>query len=69
MASKIVADSAVIRQYVETLKVYAEHGATHEGALETAFSNLLASTAKPHGWTLIPKKKKVVTRKLDTLCW
>jgi len=65
MASKIKADSAVVRQYVERLKVYAEHGATHEGALETAFSNLLASTAKPHGWTLIPKKKKVVGKKVN----
>jgi hypothetical protein len=27
----------------------------HEGALETAFSRLLADTARPHGWTLIPK--------------
>ncbi len=64
MASKIKAESAAIRQYVETLKVYSEHGATHEGATETAFSNLLASTAKPHGWTLIPKKKKVVGKKV-----
>ena len=38
--------------------------ATNEGATETAFSNLLATTAKPHGWTLIPKKRKAVSKKV-----
>ncbi len=47
---------ATIKAYHATLKNFAEHGAAHEGATETAFSHLLAVTAKPHGWTLIPQK-------------
>lgn len=47
---------ATIKAYHATLKTFAEHGAAHEGASETAFSHLLAVTAKPHGWTLIPQK-------------
>jgi len=47
---------AAIKAYHATLKDYAAHDAVHEGATETAFSHLLAVTAKPHGWTLIPKK-------------
>jgi hypothetical protein len=49
-----------IRDYYAALEKYAEHSAAHEGATETAFSNLLAVTAKPRGWTLIPKKKLTV---------
>jgi hypothetical protein len=44
-----------IQTYYATLRTYAEQHVEHEGALETAFSRLLADTAKPHGWTLIPK--------------
>ncbi len=64
MATKIKAESAAIREYLAALQRYAEHEATHEGATETAFSNLLASTAKPHGWMLIPKKPKTVAKKV-----
>ena len=64
MATKIKAESAAIREYLAALQRYAEHEATHEGATETAFSHLLASTAKPHGWMLIPKKPKTVAKKL-----
>ena len=64
MATKIKADSAPIKVYHAALQAYAEHEAAHEGATETAFSNLLATTAKPHGWMLIPKKKKVVGKKV-----
>ncbi len=45
-----------IKAYYEALQTYATHGAAHEGATETAFSRLLADTAKPRGWTLIPKQ-------------
>ena len=45
-----------IKAYHAALKAFADHKAGHEGATETAFSRLLADTAKPHGWTLIPKK-------------
>src|SRR5205823_7959586 len=44
-----------IHAYYDALKTYAGQKVEHEGALETAFSRLLADTAKPHGWTLIPK--------------
>ena len=47
---------ATIKAYHATLTTLAAHSAAHEGATETAFSHLLAVTAKPHGWTLIPKK-------------
>ena len=46
-----------IRQYHQSLSEYSAHRVKHEGALETAFSRLLADTAKQHGWILIPKQK------------
>ncbi len=46
-----------IQQYYLTLQTYKEHGAKHEGALETAFLQLLADTARLHHCTLIPKQK------------
>jgi predicted helicase len=49
-----------IKDYHAALEKYAAHSAAHEGATETAFSNLLAATARPRGWTLIPKKKLIV---------
>jgi hypothetical protein len=45
-----------IKEYHASLHLFAEHEAEHEGATETAFSHMLAVTARPHGWTLIPKK-------------
>jgi hypothetical protein len=54
--SAVKATDPAIKAYHAALKTFAEHKAEHEGALETAFSRLLADTAKPHGWTLIPKK-------------
>ena len=45
-----------IKAYHAALAAFAVHAADHEGATETAFSRLLADTAKSHGWTLIPKK-------------
>jgi predicted helicase len=46
-----------ILEYYKALAEYRERGARHEGAVETAFSRLLADTARPHGWVLIPKEK------------
>ncbi len=46
-----------IKAYHAALAAYAAAGAAHEGAVETAFGNLLRDTAAPHGWTLIPKKE------------
>src|SRR5258708_35080042 len=45
-----------IQHYYETLRTYASYNATNEGALETAFSNLLQDTARLHSWTLLPKQ-------------
>ena len=55
-AMSLKATDPAIKAYHAELQVYADHDAAHEGATETAFSRLLAVTAKPHGWTLIPKK-------------
>jgi len=65
MTTKIKPDAAPIKAYHATLQTYSDHGAVHEGATETAFSNLLAVTARPHGWTLIPKKRKSVGKKVN----
>jgi hypothetical protein len=45
-----------IQHYYQSLQTYTQLHVQHEGALETAFSQLLADTAKLHGWTLIPKQ-------------
>jgi hypothetical protein len=49
-----------IQQYYQSLQTYTDLHVKHEGALETAFSQLLATTARLHGWTLIPKQSKKV---------
>lgn len=46
-----------IQQYYKALDEYRGQGVRHEGALETAFSRLLADTARLQGWTLVPKEK------------
>ena len=61
--TNVRANDPAILAYHATLQQYADHGASHEGATETAFSHLLAITAKPHGWTLIPKKAMKVGAK------
>ena len=55
-AHSIKATHAAIKAYHAALKTYADHHAAHEGATETAFSRLLADSAKSIGWTLIPKQ-------------
>ena len=61
----IKATDAAITAYHAALKQLAEHDAQHEGATETAFSRLLADTARAHGWTLLAKKgmKSKATKK------
>ena len=44
-----------IQAYYAALETYKEHRVKHEGALETAFSRLLADTGRLHHWTLVPK--------------
>jgi predicted helicase len=45
-----------ITQYHEALKAYRSQGVKHEGALQTAFQQLLADVAKAHHCTLIPQQ-------------
>jgi predicted helicase len=45
---------ACIRNYYRELETYRGQGVTHEGALRTAFQNLLADTL-PQGWSLSPE--------------
>jgi hypothetical protein len=54
-AGPLKPNDKAIQAYYDALKSYSAQHVEHEGALETAFSRLLADTAPPHGWTLIPK--------------
>ncbi len=36
--------------------MYAQQGVEHEGAVRSAFQNLLAETGRRVGWTLIPER-------------
>jgi len=45
-----------IKRYYEELGGYAEHEVVHEGAVRSAFSNLLAATCKKAGWHLVPEQ-------------
>ena len=44
-----------IQSYYAALQAYSDQQVTHEGAVETAFQQLLGETAKAHGWALVPK--------------
>ncbi|MCE2485092.1 MAG: N-6 DNA methylase [Desulfurellaceae bacterium] len=44
-----------IKDYYAALDAYAEQGVTHEGAVRSAFQNLLVETGRRAGWTLIPE--------------
>ena len=44
-----------IKDYYAALEAYEKQGVTHEGALRSAFQNLLAETGRRTGWTLIPE--------------
>ncbi len=46
---------AVVRAYYRTLDDYAAVGAAHEGAVRTAFHDVLAHAARGNGWTLVPE--------------
>ena len=49
-----------IKAYYSALEAFSGQNVTHEGALETAFSNLLAAVGRNYGWNLIPKQKMKV---------
>ena len=44
-----------LTEYYAALEAYEKQGVTHEGALRSAFQNLLAETGRRTGWTLIPE--------------
>jgi hypothetical protein len=50
-------------KYYALLKTFHEEHVEHEGAPETAFSRLRVDTARPLGWTLIPKQTHKVGSK------
>jgi hypothetical protein len=43
-----------VRDYYAALETYANQSVEHEGALRSAFQNLLSETGRKFGWTLIP---------------
>jgi hypothetical protein len=45
-----------IKLYYEALQSYRDQGVKHEGALQTAFQQLLADAARVHHCTLIPQQ-------------
>src|SRR5258708_16784759 len=44
-----------ILAYYEGLKAFAGQDVSHEGAVSTAFQNLLAEVGKLHRWVLVPQ--------------
>jgi predicted helicase len=50
----IAADNPAFDQYYALLAEYREQRVHHEGAVSTAFENLLAQLSKQRGWVLIP---------------
>ncbi len=44
-----------IRDYYETRRLYASHSIANESSIRQAFLTLLADTARPHRWLLIPE--------------
>lgn len=62
-SARIKPNHKSIQKYYRDLKEYRALHVEHEGALETAFSHLLADTARSHVWTLIPKESMPAGRK------
>ncbi len=53
-APKVKPTHKAVKNYYAALETYADHSVEHEGALRSAFQNLLADTGRKVGWTLIP---------------
>ena len=54
-APKIKSTHKAVKTYYAALETYADQSVEHEGALRSAFQNLLAETGRKVGWTLIPE--------------
>src|SRR5438552_1060343 len=44
-----------VQAYYRTLEAYTTQNIYHETAVRSAFQNLLADSARTHGWMLIPE--------------
>ncbi len=54
-ASKVKPTHKAVKSYYSALATYADQSVEHEGALRSAFQNLLSETGRKVGWTLIPE--------------
>ncbi len=54
-ASKVKPTHKAVKNYYAALATYADQSVEHEGAVSTAFQNLLSETGRKVGWTLIPE--------------
>ena len=55
IASKVKPTHKAVKSYYAALAMYADQSVEHEGALRSAFQNLLSETGRKVGWTLIPE--------------
>ncbi len=53
-AFKVKPTHKAVKSYYAALATYADQSVGHEGALRSAFQNLLCETGRKVGWTLIP---------------
>ena len=54
-APQIKPTHKAVKSYYDALATYADQSARHEGALRSAFQNLLSETGHKVGWILIPE--------------
>jgi len=54
-AFKVKPSHKAVKSYYAALATYADQSVEHEGALRSAFQNLLSETGRKSGWTLIPE--------------
>ena len=54
-AFKVKPTHKAVKSYYAALATYADQSVEHEGALRSAFQNLLSETGRKVGWTLIPE--------------
>ena len=54
-ALKVKPTHKAVKTYYAALAIYADQSVEHEGALRSAFQNLLSETGRKVGWTLIPE--------------
>ncbi len=55
MPLRLAPGDAAVQDYYRQLEQYEAVGARHEGAVRTAFRDLLASGGRQMGWTLVPE--------------